>query len=124
MDCDDIYVPFNIKGTLVYSESRVPMDWEIKHLPHIHITGDRWNPMSNGVFPAGKSREQMEMQMIKSLASSMTRQQVSALQAKQAKAKIEEYGEVEHELGKISLVYSVKSFCNHIISSVRVAMAY
>ena len=80
--------------------------------------------MSDGVFPAGKSQEQMEMRMIKSLTSGMTRQQVSALQAEQAIAQIEEYGEVEHELGKISLVYSVKSFCNHLISLVRVATAY
>ena len=55
MDCDDIYVPFNTKGTLVYFESKVPMDWEIKHLLHIHIMADRWNLMSDGVFPAGKS---------------------------------------------------------------------
>ena len=40
------------------------------------------------------------------------------------KAQIKEYGEVKHKLGKISLVYSVKSFCNHLISLVRVAMAY
>ena len=73
MDCDDIYVPFDAKGTLVYFELRVPMDWEIKHLSHIHITGNRWNPMNDGVFPAGKSQEQMEMQMIKSLTSGMTR---------------------------------------------------
>ena len=62
--------------------------------------------------------------MIKSLTSGMTRQQVSALQAEQAKAQIEEYGEVKHELGKILPVYSVKSFCNRLISSVRVATAY
>ena len=55
MDCDNIYVPFDTKGTLVYFESRVLTDWEIKHLPHIHITGNRWNLMSDGVFPAGKS---------------------------------------------------------------------
>ena len=61
MDCDDIYVTFDTKGTLVYFELRVPMDWEIKHLPCIHITGDRWNLMSDSMFPAGKSREQMEM---------------------------------------------------------------
>ena len=52
----------------------------------------------------------------------MTRRQVSALQAKQAKAQIEEYGEVKHELGKILPVYSVKSFCNCLISLVRVVM--
>ena len=40
------------------------------------------------------------------------------------KAQIEEYSEVKHELGKISPVYSVKSFCNCLISSVRVVMAY
>ena len=79
VDCNNIYVPFDTKGTLVYFESRVLMDWEIKHLPRIHITGDRWNPMSDNVFPAGKSQEQREMQMIKSLMSGMTRRQVSAL---------------------------------------------
>ena len=66
----------------------------------------------------------MEMQTIKSLTSRMTRRQISALQAEQVKAQIEEYGEVKHELGKILPVYSVKSFCNHLISLVRVVMAY
>ena len=54
-------MPFDTKGTLVYFELRVPTNWEIKHLRHIYITGDRWNLMSDGVFPAGKSQEQMEM---------------------------------------------------------------
>ena len=62
--------------------------------------------------------------MISSLTSGMTKQQVSTLQAEQARAQIEAYGEVEHELGKISPVYSVKSFCNCLISSVRVATTY
>ena len=62
--------------------------------------------------------------MIKSLTSGMTRRQVSTLRAERAKAQIKEYGEVEHELGKISPVYSVKSFCNCLISLVRVIMAY
>ena len=120
MDCEDAFVPFEMMGMMVYFESRVPMDWEIKHLPRIHITGDTWNSMDDAIFPAGKSQEQAELQTIKSLTSSMTRQQVSMLWAEQAKAQIEEYGKVEHELGKISPVYNVKSFCNHLISSVRI----
>ena len=43
---------------------------------------------------------------------------------KEAIVQIEEYGEVEHELGKILPVYSVKSFCSCLISSVRVATTY
>ena len=36
MDCKDVFVPFEMMGMMVYFESRVPMDWEIKHLPQIY----------------------------------------------------------------------------------------
>ena len=101
MDCEDAFALFEMMGTMVYFELRVPTDWEIKHLPQIHITGNTWNPMDDSIFPAGKSWEQAELQTIKSLTSGMTRQQLSTLQVEWAKAQIEEYGKVEHELGKI-----------------------
>ena len=79
MDCNEVFVPFDTKGTLVYFESQALINWEITHLPHIHITGNQWNPSDDSIFLTGKSCEQMEFQMISSLTSGMTWQQVNAL---------------------------------------------
>ena len=46
------------------------------------------------------------------------------MQKEQSRAQVEEYGEVEHELGKILLVYHVKSFCDHLVSAVKIATTY
>ena len=55
MDCEDAFVPFEMMGMMVYFETRVSTDWEIKHLPLIHITGDMWNLTDDVIFPTGKS---------------------------------------------------------------------
>jgi hypothetical protein len=47
-----------------------------------------------------------------------------SLKVDEMKAQIESHGEVEHELGKILPVYSVKTICECLISLVNIAMAY
>jgi len=124
IDCGDEFIPLRTIGTNVYFESRVPTDWEVKHLPRIYITSDHWDPTDDSTFPEQKSREQIEMQTIKSMTSGMSRRNVMSLRMQQAQAQIETYGEIEHELGKISPVYNVKSLCSRIISSVKIAPTY
>jgi hypothetical protein len=46
-------------GTIVYFESRVPMDWEMHNLQIIMLTGEDWDPL-NVEFGNGHSREQVE----------------------------------------------------------------
>jgi hypothetical protein len=47
-----------------------------------------------------------------------------SLKTDEMKAQIKSHGEVEHEPGKMSPVYSVKFFCEHLISSVKIVTAY
>ena len=101
MDFGEVFVPFNTMGTVVHFKLRAPMDKEIKHLPWISISGDQWNPTDNSIFPEHKTWEQIEIHTIKSLTSGMTKCDVKALRLAQAKAQVEEYGEVKHKLGKI-----------------------
>jgi hypothetical protein len=111
-------------GTIVHFESRVLTEWEMKHLPMILLTGDQWDPLDKSMYPEQKSREYMEMRTIQSLTSRMTRRMIMSLKRNEAKARIEEYGEVEHELGKISSVYSIKNFCECLIGAVNIATTY
>ena len=41
---DTVFIPFDTMGTIVHFKSRVPNDWEAKHLPVILLTGETWNP--------------------------------------------------------------------------------
>ena len=40
---DMVFIPFNTTGTVVHFKSRVPNDWEIRHLPVVLLTGSTWN---------------------------------------------------------------------------------
>ena len=41
---DQRFIPFETSGTIIqFGPTRVPTDWEKKHLPVIIITGDEWN---------------------------------------------------------------------------------
>ena len=125
MDCGEVFVPFDTMGTVIHIKSRAPTDWEIKHLPQISYTsGDQWSPTDNDIFRECKTQEQMEMCTIKSLTSWMTNHDMRALRLEQAKAQVEEYGKVEHKLGKILHVYNVKLFCNCPVTSMRIATTF
>ena len=64
MDCGEVFLSFDTTGTIIHFESQALMDWEIKHLPHIYVLSDQWNPSNDTIFPECKTREQVEMQTI------------------------------------------------------------
>ena len=71
MDCSDVFIPFETMGTVVHFKMRLLTDWEIKHLPRIYITDDYCDLSDEFIFPGQKSRNEVEMQTIKSLMSGM-----------------------------------------------------
>ena len=88
----------------MHFESRVPNDWEKKHLPIILLTGETWNP-SEEIMRYGKhSKEVVEMQTIRSLTSGISKRQVALMQS-------EYCGETDMTLGQVSGVYDNKCFC-------------
>jgi hypothetical protein len=124
IQCDEAFIPCDSIGMIVHFEARVLTKWEMKHLPMILLTGDQWDPLDELMCPEQKSREYMEMRTIQLLTSRMTRRKIMSLKRNKAKARIEEYGEVEHELGKISSMYSIKNFCECLIGAVNIATTY
>jgi hypothetical protein len=61
VDTDDLFIPFDTTGTVIYFELRVPTEWERTHLPIILITGDTWNPSNEVLYLGKQSREDIEM---------------------------------------------------------------
>ena len=72
------FIPFDVTGTIVYFESRVPTKWEEKHLPVILLTAEVWDPprvqMGNRRMAEG-----MAMASIQSLMSDRMKAGVSAV---------------------------------------------
>jgi hypothetical protein len=124
IQCNRAFIPCDMLGTIMHFESRVLTKWEMKHLPMILLTGDQWDPLDELMYPERKSREYMKMRTIQLLTSGMTRCKIMSLKRNEAKAQTEEYGEVEHELGKISSMYSIKNVCECLIGAVNIAMTY
>jgi len=124
IDGNEAFIPFETKGTVVSFDSRVPTDWELKNLPVILLTGDKWDPNSVELGPSGRSREQAEMRTIRSLYSGVSRRQLSALQQDQASSCATRWGQVEVELGKISSTFDEQTFCKSLIGAVNVATTY
>jgi hypothetical protein len=82
IDCNDDFIPFNTMGTIVYFESRVPTDWETCNLPIIMLTGEGWDPVNVG-FGNERSREQAEMQTIRSLEIGVPKQKMAAVKQRE-----------------------------------------
>jgi hypothetical protein len=123
IDCSDDFIPFNTTGTIVYFESRVPTDWETRNLPIIMLTGEDWDPVNVG-FGNGHSREQAEMQTIRSLEIGVTKRKMAAMKQREMDSRVEQWGQVERELSKLSSTLHEKTFCIHLIGSVNVVTAY
>jgi hypothetical protein len=124
VNTDDVFIPFDTKGTVIYFESHVPTEWEKTHLPIILITGDTWSPSDEVLYLGKQSREDIEIQNIQSLTSSRKSRQIHSITSDETKAQIEQYGETDIELGKISCVYNPKDFCEHLVSAVNIATTY
>jgi hypothetical protein len=101
INCNDDFIPFNTTGTIVYFKSHMPTDWETCNLPIIMLTGKDWDPVNIGLGN-GCSREQAEMQMIQSLETGVPKWKMAA----------EQWGQVEHELSKLSPTLHEKTFVN------------
>jgi hypothetical protein len=54
------------------------MDWEMHNLPIIMLTGEDWDPINVG-FGNGRSREQAEMQMIRSVEIGVTKWKMAVM---------------------------------------------
>jgi hypothetical protein len=123
IDCNDDFISFNTTGTIVYFESRVPTDWETRNLPIIMLTGEDWDPVNVG-FGNGRSREQAEMRTIRSLEIGVTKWKMAAMKQREMDSRVEQWGQVERELSKLSSTLHEKTFCKCLIGSVNVATAY
>jgi hypothetical protein len=45
ISCKDVFIPFQMDGTTIYFESRVPTPWELENCKGIQVTDDSvWNP--------------------------------------------------------------------------------
>jgi hypothetical protein len=124
INTDEVFIPFDTTGTVIYFKSRVPTEWEKTHLPIILITGDTWSPSDEVLYLGKQSHEDIEMQNIQSLTHGMTSQQIHSIMSDETKAQIEQYGETDIKLGKISCIYSPKDFCERLVSAVNIATTY
>jgi hypothetical protein len=64
---DDVFIPFDITGTIVHFQSRAPNPWEILHLPVLPLFPDRWDPTEDLKPRPGRTIEENEMRTIQSL---------------------------------------------------------
>jgi hypothetical protein len=71
-----------------------------------------------------QSCKSIEICTIKSLTSRIMRRQFPSVTKNKARLQIKRYGETDIELGKISCVYNMKDFCDHLISAVNIATTY
>jgi hypothetical protein len=123
IDGNEAFIPFNTTGTIVYFETRVPTDWETRNLPIIMLTGEEWDPVNVGLG-TGRSREQAEMQTIRSLESGVPKWKMAALKQRKLDSRMEQWGQIESKLGKLSETLNEKTFGKRLIGSVNVATAY
>jgi hypothetical protein len=87
------------------------------------LTGEDWDPVNVG-FGNGRSREQAKMWMIRSLEIGIPKRKMVVLKQREMDSRVEQWGQVEQELSKLSPTLHEKTFCKHLIGSVNVATAY
>ena len=56
-----LYIPFNMKGTVISFDSRVPTDQELQDCQHVMMTSDeRWNPATVSLAAMRRLRSRLE----------------------------------------------------------------
>jgi len=123
IDCNEVFIPFNTTGTIIYFETRAPTEWEVRNLPIITLTGEEWDPANVGLGN-GRTREQAEMRTIRSLESGIPKREVAAMKQREMDSCVEHWGQVECELDKISPTLNEKTFCQRLIGSMNIATTY
>ncbi len=91
-------------------------------MPIIVLTGEEWDPGNVGLSN-GQSREQVEMGMIRSLESVVPKRRMEAMKQCELST-VEQYGEVECELGKLLSTLNKKTFCKWLIGLVNIETMY
>ena len=105
----------------MYFESCVPTEWETTHLPVILIMADSWDPTTFDMSAGKQSREDEEMQSIRSLTSNMIKRAISAMLRYQSNSRHVCFEQVEQELTKIATVFNDRTFCRRLIGAVNIA---
>jgi hypothetical protein len=83
------------------------------------------SPSDEMLYPGKQSCEDIEMRNIRSLTSGMTRRQIPhSITSDEMKVQIEQYGETNIKLGKISCIYNPKDLCEHLVLAVNIATTY
>ena len=122
IDCQETFVPFQTTGTIVHFESRVPTEWEEKHLPVLLLTSEYWDP--TGKHLGVRTREQNEMRTIRNLTSGMRKTQVSSVRKQQEDSRAVTWGQVEQELDKVTPVSNLSTLCHRLIGAVNIATSF
>ena len=91
---EELFILFDITGTVVHFESRVPAGWGKTHLPVIQITADSWDTTTVDMSAGKQSQEDAEMQTIISLTSSMSKRAISAMLRDQSNSRQDRFGQV------------------------------
>jgi hypothetical protein len=110
INCNDDFIPFKTMGTIVYFKTRVPTNWETHNLPIIMLTCEDWDPVNVGLGNR-HSREQAEMQMIGSLETGVPKWKMAAMKQCEMDSQVEQWGQVECKLSKLSQTLDEKTFC-------------
>ena len=121
---DEDFIQFDTKGTIVYFNSRVPTDWETTHLPVILLIADTWDTKTVNLSSGCLSHEEAEMRIVCSLTSGMNRRTISAVRQEQSVSIQVRFGQVEHQLMKISSTFNERTFCKRLIGKVNTVSTY
>ena len=124
IDAEELFIPFDTTGMVVHFESRVPMEWETTHLPVILIMADSWDPTTVDMSAGKRSREDAEMQTIRSLKSSMRKRAISAMLRDQSNSRQVSFGQVEKELTKIAMIFDKRTFCKRLIGAFNISTTF
>jgi hypothetical protein len=110
------FLCFNTTRMFVYFKTHVLTDQETCNLPIIMLTGEDWDLVNVGLGN-GHSRELAEMQMIQSLETGVPKWKMAVMKQCKMDSQVEQWGQVECELSKLSPTLHEKTFCKHLIGS-------
>ncbi|KAG7369925.1 reverse transcriptase RNA-dependent DNA polymerase [Nitzschia inconspicua] len=123
IETDKAFIPFDTTGTIVHFTSRVPTDWEQKHLPVIILTGEEWDPLKIEMRQRGSTREDNDMKQIRSLTSGLRKSEVSSIYAEGMNSQAIRFGESDTVLSNISTTYNEQEMTHRLIGAVNIACA-
>ena len=118
IDAEELFIPFEVTGTVVHFESPVTKEWQTTHLPVTLITADSWDPTTVDMIAGKRRQEDADMRMIRSLISRISKRGISAMLRDQSNSRQVCFGKVEQELTQIVTVFDERTFCRRLIGAV------